>query len=196
MNTVVTILVLLLGSMAFAQAKPAPSQQAGDCAMNITGSGNTASINCTNIDPKLAEQVRALVSSAQRNEKAAKEISEKLDAILKEVRKQRPAARRIPPERRAEIVSVLARAPARISFAAVHENEEAYQFAQDLLDVFKAAGWTITAEGVVNTFIGAGKPQRGIRLSMHGEPVSSTTSASVSRKTPLGGIVQTFEMLK
>jgi len=84
-------------SRALAQIKAPISQQAGDCSVTIAGSGNNASLVCNNLDPRIAEQVRAILNSSQRNEKATKDISQKLDLILKEISK-RPTPRRLTPK--------------------------------------------------------------------------------------------------
>lgn len=72
----------------FPQSKAPSSQQAGDCSVNITGNDNTASLVCTGVDAKLAEQVRAILNSTRRNENAAKDMSEKLDRIITQMDKQ------------------------------------------------------------------------------------------------------------
>jgi hypothetical protein len=70
-----------------AQEKKAVVQQAGDCSVNITGNNNTtASLVCNGVDRKLAEQVQAILNSTRRSESATKEISEKLDQILKQIK--------------------------------------------------------------------------------------------------------------
>jgi K+/H+ antiporter YhaU regulatory subunit KhtT len=69
------------------QEKRAVVQQAGDCSVNITGNNNsTASLVCNGVDRKLAEQVQAILNRTRRSESATKEISEKLDQILKQIK--------------------------------------------------------------------------------------------------------------
>lgn len=84
-----TLMVLgLLGlcaSQGLSQKAPAIGQSADNCAVNIAGTGNTASLICKGIDPKLAEQVRAILNGTRRNAAATKEISEKLDLILRQL---------------------------------------------------------------------------------------------------------------
>jgi hypothetical protein len=76
---------------ARAQEKRAVVQQAGDCSVNITGNNNsTASLVCNGVDRKLAEQVQAILNGTRRSESATKEISEKLDQILKQINKEAP----------------------------------------------------------------------------------------------------------
>jgi hypothetical protein len=82
-------IILGLGiSLIFCQTKPPVAQRAGDCSVNITGNSNTASLVCNGVNPKLAEQVRAILNGTRRNESAAKKISEKLDLILKQIDKE------------------------------------------------------------------------------------------------------------
>jgi hypothetical protein len=73
-------------ALASAQDKSAVVQQAGDCSVNITGNNNTtASLVCNSVDPRLAEQIRAIVNGTRRNESAVREVSEKLDQIIKQM---------------------------------------------------------------------------------------------------------------
>lgn len=60
-----------------------PSQKAGNCSVNISGGSNTASVTCNNVDRRLAQQIRDLLNGVGRNEKATKELSIKLDLLLK-----------------------------------------------------------------------------------------------------------------
>jgi hypothetical protein len=72
--------------LASAQDKSAVVQQAGDCSVNITGNNNTtASLVCNGVDPKLAQQIRAIVNGTRRNETVLKEMSEKLDRMIKQM---------------------------------------------------------------------------------------------------------------
>lgn len=75
-------------ALATAQEKKAVVQQAGECSVNIAGKNNTASLVCNGVDPKLAEQARAILNGSRRSESAAKEISAKLDQILKQINKE------------------------------------------------------------------------------------------------------------
>lgn len=75
-------------SLSFSQAKASVVQQGGDCSVSISGNNNTASLICSGVDPKLAEQVRAILNGTRRSQSAAKEISEKLDQILKQINKE------------------------------------------------------------------------------------------------------------
>jgi len=78
-------LVFCLGEFTsgFAQTKPPSDQKAGDCSINVNGNGNTASLVCDGIDPTLAKQIREILHSTRQNTSAAKEMSEKLDRIIK-----------------------------------------------------------------------------------------------------------------
>lgn len=74
-------------AMALPQVKNSVTQHSGDCTVNIAGSGNTASLVCRSIDPKIAQELRAILNGTRRNESATKDISQKLDLILKQVKK-------------------------------------------------------------------------------------------------------------
>jgi len=56
----------------------------GFCSPAITGSDNTVTITCSKIDKKLAEQIGQLVAESKRDGKALRDISDKLDILLKE----------------------------------------------------------------------------------------------------------------
>jgi hypothetical protein len=81
-------LVTIVAFPAFSQSTTQENQRGGDCSVNITGNGNTASLMCTSVDAKLAKQVRAILNGTRRNESAVKEMSEKLDRILKQMDKE------------------------------------------------------------------------------------------------------------
>lgn len=80
-----SVLLCLCPPLVFSQTKPQVVQQAGDCSVNIAGNNTTASLTCNAIDPKLAEQIRAIVNGTHRNENALKGMSEKLDRIIKQM---------------------------------------------------------------------------------------------------------------
>jgi hypothetical protein len=54
----------------------------------MNGNNNTASLVCTDLDPKLAEKLRAILVETRRNEVAVKEMSEKLDQIKTQMDKE------------------------------------------------------------------------------------------------------------
>jgi hypothetical protein len=86
-------------ALVSAQEKKAVVQQAGDCSVNITGNNNTtASLVCSGVDPKLAEQVRAILNGTRRSEAATKEISEKLDQILNQMNEEHSAKKQLEEE--------------------------------------------------------------------------------------------------
>lgn len=64
-----------------AQATDQTVQQAGNCSVNLVGSG-TANLVCTGVDAKLAGQMQAILNGTRRNENAVKDISEKLDQVI------------------------------------------------------------------------------------------------------------------
>ena len=198
------------------QTKPSVEQNSGNCAVNIVGNGNTASLVCHDLDSKLAEQMKAILNSARHNQSALDVISKQLAAIQAEVDKptfqiqqrsegpnspntvninQRPPARRIASERRAEIVAILARVPAKVSILTIMNNAEAFQFAQDWYDVFRDAGWTMT-DKVVRVLMVMGQPSRGIMVNYHGETLPPGGHATLSMNSPAGAIWQSLVALK
>jgi|ERR1035441_1457698 hypothetical protein len=203
--------------LAFAQAKAPVVQNAGDCSVNITGNNNTtASLICYGVDPKLAELVRAILNGTRHNDKAIENLSKQLAVMQKELDKptlqiqqhsegpnspntvninQRPPSRRIPPEKRSEIVEILARKPATISVSAIENNAEAFQFAQDWFDAFKSAGWTIK-DDIVHVFLVVGQPERGILVTFHGETIPPGQRNVVQKDSSSGVILLSLEALK
>ncbi|MCU1299784.1 MAG: hypothetical protein JWQ87_68 [Candidatus Sulfotelmatobacter sp.] len=202
--------------LAFAQPKDPVRQKAGDCSVNIIGNNNTmASLICYGLDPKLAEQVRAILNGTWHNEKVIESISKQLAVIQKELDKptlqiqqhsegpnspntvninQRPPSRRIPPEKRTEMVAILARHPATISVSAIANNAEAFQFAQDWYDAFKSAGW-IMKDAAVRGLLG-GVSERGILVTFHGETIPPGTRSDVREDSSAGAIVLSIAALK
>jgi hypothetical protein len=68
----------------FSQSVKPGIQQADNCSVNVSGNGSPVTLTCTGVDPKLAEQVRAILNSSRRNETNAKNISAKLDLTIAE----------------------------------------------------------------------------------------------------------------
>src|ERR1017187_5476933 len=84
------LIALGLGtSLVFSQANMPIAQKSGDCSINIIGNSNTGTVTCDNVDKKLAEQIRQLVIASRRDGKTLKDISDKLDVLLKDLQ-QRP----------------------------------------------------------------------------------------------------------
>jgi hypothetical protein len=71
-------LFLVTCSSSFGQ-----SQKVGNCSVVQNGTGNTASLNCDEIDATLAKQVQQILNGTKQNASTTKAISEKLDRILK-----------------------------------------------------------------------------------------------------------------
>jgi hypothetical protein len=202
----------LCAPLMFAQTKPPVGQVAGDCAVNIVGNNNSASLVCGNLDPKLAEQMKTILNSTRHNQTAIDTISKQLATIQAELEKptlqiqqhsegpnspntvninQRPPARRIALERRAEIVAILARTPAKVKILAIMNNAEAFQFAQDWYDVFRDAGWTMT-DKVVTVFEVVGQPDRGILVKYHGDTLGPGQRAHFGENTPADAVSRGF----
>ena len=83
-------LALLMATSAFPQSAGATSQQAKDCAQNFIGNNNTGTVTCTGVDKKLTDLIGQLVSASKRDGKTLKNISDKLEALLKELQNQTP----------------------------------------------------------------------------------------------------------
>jgi hypothetical protein len=212
-------LPLILGActpLLFAQTNGPVSQRAGNCAVNLAGNNNTASLVCSGIDPKLAEQIKGILNGTLHNERAIQQLAKQLTAIQVELDRpsleiqqhseganspntvninQRPPPRRIPPERHSEIVGILAKFPAKIRISAIANDAEAFQFAQDWFDAFKEARWTMLDDSV-RVFIVGGQPERGIMLSYHGETLPPGGTGLVRKDTPAGAILDSLIALQ
>src|SRR5271156_845639 len=78
---VIAIYLFLIPSLS-AQSTTQPTQKAGNCSINVSGNGNSASLDCKGIDPTLAKQVQTILNGTRQNEAAMKELSAKLDQII------------------------------------------------------------------------------------------------------------------
>jgi len=127
-----------ISSPADAQSKPSSVQTAGDCSITISGNGNSSTLVCADLDPKLANQIKAILSGTERTQTALRELSEKLDQIAHKV-----SDRRLTPQQvhalQASARSVCTSFPA-INVTASNGNQEAQRFAMDFVDAFKAVG--------------------------------------------------------
>ena len=76
-------LLLFLVRLGWGQSTGVASTQ-GSCNAVNTGSNGNVTVTCSNVDKKLAEQIGQLVNASKRDGKMLKEISDKLDILLKE----------------------------------------------------------------------------------------------------------------
>jgi hypothetical protein len=76
-------LIALFGAVGWAQSN-GPASAQGTCNGSNTGNGGTVTVTCNNVDKKLAEQIKELVTAATRDGKTLQEISERLNKLLKE----------------------------------------------------------------------------------------------------------------
>jgi hypothetical protein len=85
------ILVAISTCLALKQAEAQVAQHAGDCSVNINGNNNKlASLVCHEIDPKLAEQIRAIVNqilAKQLTATEAKKLFDGMNAQLADIKK-------------------------------------------------------------------------------------------------------------
>lgn len=77
----IAIYLFLIPSLS-AQNTTQPTQRAGNCSINVSGNGNSASLECKGIDTTLAKQVQTILNGTRENEAAMKELSAKLDQII------------------------------------------------------------------------------------------------------------------
>lgn len=74
---------------AFGQAQTTGAASAqGTCNAVNTGNSSTVTVTCTSVDKKLADQIGQLVAASNRDGKTLKEISNKVEVLLKELQGQ------------------------------------------------------------------------------------------------------------
>jgi hypothetical protein len=76
-------IVLLFVRPGWGQSTGTASAQ-GSCNAVNTGNNGNVTVTCSNVDKKLADQIGQLVNASKRDGKMLKEISDKLDVLLKE----------------------------------------------------------------------------------------------------------------
>ncbi len=106
-----------------------------------------------------------------------------------------PPPRRIPKESREELINFFSRKPSTVRISAIANDIEAYRYAQDWFDIFKAAGWTIE-ENRIQTFISAGAPQVGIGIKFHGDSSTQGQSIEVPNGSPADLVARAANALK
>lgn len=107
---------------------------------------------------------------------------------------QRVQPRRVSPEKQAWAVTVLSRQRATVGISAIMNNSEAFRFAQDLYDVFKAAGWTMKDRGPL-VFMRMGGTSAGLVVAARGTPVAPGGNINVSANSPMGEMAELFHGL-
>jgi hypothetical protein len=197
---------------AFAQTKPSSDQKAGACSVNVSGNANTVSIKCDGVDRTVAEDIETILNRTLNNVKATKDLSAKLDRLLKEmslpqttvaiapsgianaapnmgaqtVNNFAPPARTIPAEIRSECRDLLSRTPLKVSVHALVGDVEGFKYAKEWYDLFAASGWEM-ADPQVMSIIQFGTPTQGIEISFRGDrPTSSGQLIAIPQSlTPL-----------
>jgi hypothetical protein len=106
-----------------------------------------------------------------------------------------PPSRRIPPEKRTELIKYLSERPAKVKISALANDAEAYRFAQDWFEVLKTAKWTIDGDAIP-TFIVGGQPQVGVVISIRGESVGANEVFQVPNTEPAAYIGHAMAALK
>jgi hypothetical protein len=209
--------------LAFSQTKEPTTQQAKDCAQNFVGNNNTGTITCYNVDKKLVEQIGQLVAASKRDGKTLKDISDKIDTLLKELTQPsiiiqsapeginsvvtggNPTInntvvnphvnpRHIPLEKQSQCADVLAGHHGSVQIMAI-QSVEAYQFAADWYGVFKAAEWEILEDRVATLMV-VGEPQSGVLLGLRGEPVAPNSRIEVANNTPEAALLDCTSLLQ
>jgi len=182
----------------------------GACSPANTGSNNTFKITCQGISVEQGKQFLAILNKIYEDRTPVNDVLKNLEEIKARLNQignqpviqqhsegpnspntvninQKPPARRIPPEKLPEIEGFLKQHPAKITVAAVMNDGEAYQFAQDWYDVLKVSGWEMHSEHVL-TLMPVGMPPRGIMIKIHGIGVGPDEPFAVSRDSPAGAL--------
>jgi hypothetical protein len=188
----------------FSQTKPSSDQKAGACSVNVIGNANTVSIKCDGVDRAVAEQIETILNRTLHDAKATRDLSAKLDRLLKEmptaqapvaiapngianaapnlgnqtVNNYAPPARTIPPAIRAECLTLLAATHGKVSVNALLNDSEGFSYAQEWYDLFAASGWEMVDPQVM-TMMSVGPPTRGIEIQFHGERPTPGQSVSI-----------------
>jgi hypothetical protein len=170
---------------------------------------NTAATNANNAAVASEKETEAASAEARKaNESLSKLINQRSHetntAIVKlgtdtetsiKAISTGPPPRRIPAEKRDELIQYLAGRPAKVKISAIANDLEAYRFAQDWFEVLKAAKWTIDGDRIA-TFIISGQPQTGVVASMRGEPVGANEIFQVPNTEPAAYLANAMTALK
>jgi hypothetical protein len=179
-------LLLGIATVAFAQSPGTTVQQSGACSVNTSGNANNTTLICNAIDPKLAHQLLQIVNGTKASTQALKDVSDKLDVLIKELAPLPP--RRVKPEDKPAIIANLAGRPAKVRVGAIINDPEAYDFAQDWYDVLKAANWEM-ADPAVLSFAISGRPWTGVQMAFHGEPLVPGGAVQISNDSAMGHLL-------
>jgi len=212
---------LILSSAAIGQAT-APAIAQGTCNATNSGTNGAVTVTCYNVDQKLADQIRQLVVASKQDGKTLKNISDKIDALLREIRNEaptisitsfnqqggitagqvtinqglvQPSPRHIPQESQPQCSAMLEHHPGTVSIMAAQQNNEAFQYAKDWYAVFKAAHWEVVEDRIA-TFFTVGEPQLGILLKLHGTPVAPGAFVEVPKESPEGMLLECMTLLQ
>ncbi|MFZ1087204.1 MAG: hypothetical protein WAN35_19750 [Terracidiphilus sp.] len=128
------ILTLMMAMSCFGQSTSSgQAETKGLCSPALTGSGNIVTLTCYNVDRKLADQIGKLVASSKQDNKTLQEISEKLDAILAEIRDANTV--------RVEIVQISSNELMQVPHSLNNRSGTAYE-----------SRWRVTVNGSVPAF--------------------------------------------
>lgn len=106
----------------------------------------------------------------------------------------RPAPRRIPAEKQAEMIEILKRHHGSVRIMAIQHNDEAYQFAKDWFSLFVEADWEIIEKRVA-VFWHIGEPAPGVLLKVHGETLAPGGVVEILRRSPEGAVSDCLYLL-
>lgn len=127
-----------ISSEAHSQSQASSVQKAGNCSITTNGNANNSTLVCNDLDPKVASQIKAILSGTERTQAALKGLSDKLDRIIHDV-----SDRRLTPQQihalEASARGICLSFPA-INITASNANQEAQRFAMDFVNAFKAVG--------------------------------------------------------
>jgi hypothetical protein len=134
------ILWLVVTAAGFAQSQANGSASTtGKCSVANTGSKNTFTINC-GIDKVEGAKIVSLLNRVLATRPDSEAIMQKLDACLSQT-----APRSIAPEHRQDIINALKQqpntAPYRVEIYLINSTPESTRYAQQIFDLFVAAGW-------------------------------------------------------
>jgi len=137
------ILILVTGALSQSQPNASPSTT-GKCSVANAGSSNTITINC-GVDRKQGERIIALLNKVLAGQSDSEAMMKKVDACLTQA-----VPRSIAPELRQPLIDALKQKPGqaayKVKLSLYNGTPESLRYAQQLLEVFEAAGWGVTPD--------------------------------------------------
>jgi hypothetical protein len=189
MKALIALLLLCVRSIAQGTG---PATLQGTCNATNTGNNSTVTVTCNNVDKKLADQIRLLVAASKRDGKTLKDISDKIDVLLKEaggptiqIEQQNnapntrsyavgqgnltvnegPESRLLTPADAQRALEILGRGPVSdILLMQIASDGDGPQVIAQLAAIFTAAHWNVMRRPMGQTYFQGMDLSRGIHI--------------------------------